>query len=688
MTTTPTRWKAQSQVNTTDGGTSQGNGQVAGTAGGGYFVVWSDNSTGQNEIVGRRYDAAGNPVGGEVRPLSPASGEGHYLDIAAMTGGGLAVAAVDLDFPDPDHDVVVSIRTPTLALGRNDFIDTGAQNTIDPAITVFADNSYAVAYTVLVSVNEWDVVGRIVSPTGVVGAQFDILNETDRSGNAELATLTNGNFAAVFESEFNGNAADNDVLYRIFSPAGAPLTGPIFIPGGAGFGVGESDPKVAALAGGGFVVAWTDNAGDASGLGIRAAVIGANGAPITGNILVNVVSQVGNQREASVTALADGGFFVTWDDAVANLVRGQRFDPAGNLVGSEVAIKNGVGGPEVALLSDGRIAFAVGDINPDTDVTTTIFDPRTTEIDNASVASIVGNATADYLLQRDAGGVRNLLAFQIDDHSVTTTFDVGAIGVDWKIDGADDFDADGDGDILMHRDIGSARTYTIERMGPGGVEAAVPIGTIGNEWFAVGTGDFNNDGDGDVLLHKDAGGTRTLLILDLQNNVVQAGLVAGAVGTDWQVDGVGDFDNDGDSDIVMHQDVGATRNLTIFEMQNSGVVGTSSLGALGNDWQIDGIGDFDADGDADILMRRDAPTRNLTVLEIEDNTVLAGHSLGNVADNVWIDGVGDFDLDGDADVALHFDSGAVRNYLTLESQGFDVVAVHTIAAVGGDFVVA
>jgi hypothetical protein len=32
MTTTPARWKAQSQANTTDGGTAQSDGQVAGTA--------------------------------------------------------------------------------------------------------------------------------------------------------------------------------------------------------------------------------------------------------------------------------------------------------------------------------------------------------------------------------------------------------------------------------------------------------------------------------------------------------------------------------------------------------------------------------------------------------------------------------------------------------------------------------
>jgi hypothetical protein len=531
------------------------------------------------------------------------------------------------------------------------------------------------------------------APPGAVSTPFDIFDDTDLSGNAELATLTSGNFVAVFQSEsFSGGS--RDVFYGIFSPAGAPLFGPTSTPGASGV-ADEFDPNVAALAGGSFAVVWTDGAGDASGSGIRAAVIAANGVPIRDNIPVNVVSQAGAQDEASVTALADGGFFVTWEDDTADLVRGQRFDPAGNIVGSEVVIKTGtasdsyVNSPAVALLGDGRIAFALADANTDQDVATTIFDTRTTQIDNASVASIVGNGTADYLLHRDAGGVRNLLAFEINDHTVLSTTNVGAIGIDWKIDGANDFDGDGDGDILMHRDIGAARTYTIERMGPGGVEAAVPIGTIGNEWFVVGTGDFNNDNDGDVLLHKDVGSIRNLLILDMQNNVVQAGLNAGAVGTDWQVDGTGDFDNDGDSDIVMHQDVGGIRNLTIFQMQNSGVVTTSSLGALGNDWQIDGIGDFDKDGDADILMRRDAlDVRNLTILEIGNNTVVTAHNLGTVGNTHSISGVGDFDLDGDADVALHFDTGSIRNYLTLEIENHVVATSHTLGAIGGDFVVA
>jgi hypothetical protein len=88
-------------------------------------------------------------------------------------------------------------------------------------------------------------------------------------------------------------------------------------------------------------------------------------------------------------------------------------------------------------------------------------------------------------------------------------------------------------------------------------------------------------------------------------------------------------------------------------------------------------------------MRRDTlDVRNLTVLEIANNTVVTAHDLGNIGNTHSISGVGDFDLDGDADVALHFDTGSVRNYVTLETENHVVVTAHTIGAIGGDFVVA
>jgi hypothetical protein len=103
---------------------------------------------------------------------------------------------------------------------------------------------------------------------------------------------------------------------------------------------------------------------------------------VVDNILVNTTT-TGDQGLASVVALADGGFLVTWSDENANLVRAQRFDAAGLKIGTEFTVKeetNGTSGdlPEAALLTDGgRIAYAVNDSSiDDNDVMTSIWRVR------------------------------------------------------------------------------------------------------------------------------------------------------------------------------------------------------------------------------------------------------------------------------------------------------------------------
>jgi hypothetical protein len=68
MTTTPRLSKSLTQVNTTDAGAVQNDGQVVSLNDGGYVVVWTDYSGTHNPegaaIVGQRYDPLGNKVGG------------------------------------------------------------------------------------------------------------------------------------------------------------------------------------------------------------------------------------------------------------------------------------------------------------------------------------------------------------------------------------------------------------------------------------------------------------------------------------------------------------------------------------------------------------------------------------------------------------------------------------------------
>jgi hypothetical protein len=159
----------------------------------------------------------------------------------------------------------------------------------------------------------------------------------------------------------------------------------------------------------------------------------------------------GNRDEASVVALADGGFLVSWEDDGANLVHAQRFDAAGNKIGTEFTVKNGVSpvdSPEAALLADGRIAYAVGDLSTgDPDVMTSIFS-------TAAPTDFNPNGISDILWQGSNGTPALWL---MDGANAVSAIAVGAFnpGPSWQIKASGDFNGDSRADILWQGSDGA-----------------------------------------------------------------------------------------------------------------------------------------------------------------------------------------------------------------------------------------
>src|SRR5262245_6893633 len=78
------KWGTEKLVNTTTIG-DQFNSEVAALTGGGFVVVWTDNSAGTDSAIrAQRYDAVGNPVGAEM--LIAPSIPGNDLDLPSVTG--------------------------------------------------------------------------------------------------------------------------------------------------------------------------------------------------------------------------------------------------------------------------------------------------------------------------------------------------------------------------------------------------------------------------------------------------------------------------------------------------------------------------------------------------------------------------------------------------------------------------
>lgn len=131
------------------------------------------------------------------------------------------------------------------------------------------------------------------------------------------------------------------------------------------------DPAVAVLASGATVTVWTDDNGDGSSWGLRGRLVDAAGAPLGDEFTVNTTT-AGRQGNASVIALGDGGFVVTWIDRVPYLgsrdfdVRAQLFGADGSPAGAELLIGSGSGNsdapdqaePSITALAGGGFAIA------------------------------------------------------------------------------------------------------------------------------------------------------------------------------------------------------------------------------------------------------------------------------------------------------------------------------------------
>ncbi|HEX5500881.1 MAG TPA: hypothetical protein VFX03_16710, partial [Thermomicrobiales bacterium] len=177
-----------------------------------------------------------------------------------------------------------------------------------------------------------------------------------------LIALTDGRFVAAWPSiDSDTPFASSTVRGRIFNADGSPA-GDDFVLNSTTGGK-QIDPSLAALANGRFVATWeSDETSDGSGTCIRGRVFNADGTPAGDDFILNS-TVIGNQSDPSVAALADGRFVVTWESGDAGdgssgpCIRGRVFNADGTPAGDDFILNSTATGtqfsPTVTALADG-----------------------------------------------------------------------------------------------------------------------------------------------------------------------------------------------------------------------------------------------------------------------------------------------------------------------------------------------
>ena len=332
VNTTTANWQYQSAVTAlTDGG---------------FLVTWSSN--GQDSIddssgvYARQFSADGTAATGEIQVNTTTADAQRESAVTALADGGFLVTWSSWGQDGSDSGVYARKFSAdgTPATGEIPVNTFTANWQEDSAVTALSDGGFLVTWTSggQDSIDDAGVYARKFSADGTPVTGEIPVNTTTASEqyHSAVTALADGRFVVTWSSDGQDGSAYG-VYVRKFDADGTPATGEIAV--NTTTANRQDESAITALADGGFLVTWSSDEQDGSDWGVYARKFNADGTPATGEIAVNTYT--GNdQNQSAVAALSDGGFLVTWtsdgQDGSGYGVYAQRYDAQGNAVGLKV----------------------------------------------------------------------------------------------------------------------------------------------------------------------------------------------------------------------------------------------------------------------------------------------------------------------------------------------------------------
>ena len=254
-----------------------------------------------------------------------------------------------------------------------------------------------------------------------------------------------------------------------------------------------------------------------------------------------------------------------------------------------------------------------------------------------------GNGLSDVFLYHKKGGfVGTWLSTGGDD--IIKWGDLKNAGKDMKFLGTGNVSGSADGkDVIFQNGEKSVGSWLIEN---GKVTGYQEIWKTDSETINVlGLGDFNGDGKTDILLRSDFGDVGCYMTDGSNWNYFKS------VGDEWKIAAVGDLNGDGRDDMVLAHERGYCG---AWLTKENGSVEWSDLSTLKEGVEVLGTGDFNGDGMDDILIRSG---RWVGAWLVEDGKV--DSVMGLFSNRSEVEQIGDFDGDGIDDLRIRNEFGDI-----------------------------
>ena len=170
------------------------------------------------------------------------------------------------------------------------------------------------------------------------------------------------------------------------------------------------------------------------------------------------------------------------------------------------------------------------------------------------------------------------------------------------------------------------------------------VGEFDASTQVLGLGDFDADGQTDLLLRNTNGAVGCYFTNGRGWNYFQS------LGNEWKIAAVGDLNDDGKTDVVLKHDAGFAGS---WLTQEDGTMKWANLDTLPEGFSIVGCGDFDGDGTGDVLLKKG---NYYGAWIVENGSVESWMGLGNLG-SVTVEQIADFDGDGKDDLRIRTSAG-------------------------------
>ncbi|MCC6740606.1 MAG: VCBS repeat-containing protein [Planctomycetia bacterium] len=218
-----------------------------------------------------------------------------------------------------------------------------------------------------------------------------------------------------------------------------------------------------------------------------------------------------------------------------------------------------------------------------------------------------------------------------------------------------DFDQDGDLDLLLAGSAVGGAVANIYRNDGGGIFTDIVAGLTGVFQCSAAWGDHDLDGDLDLALagYDDAASVPISRIYRNDSGGVFTDIGASLTGCYVCSLAWGDYDNDGDLDLALLGGTGPSRFTRIY--RNDGASGFTDIvaGLIGLGYGFLAWGDSDNDGDLDLAMMGDSAFTVTSRIYRNGGGIFA--NTGATITQMFQGGLcwGDYDNDGDLDLAMN-----------------------------------